>query len=104
MKTYEELCDALRGEEIELSLKIEHLENFLMTEEYQTISTRQKELLTRQLHAMQAYKGALIARVLQARFEHRQEQPDDCKENFKNWLKSKRKQEDAEEESEVPKC
>ena len=69
-KTYEELCTALEGEEIELNVKLEHLEHFMMSEEFQEISERQKELLTRQLEAMRMYKGALIARVMQARFEH----------------------------------
>jgi hypothetical protein len=69
-KTYEELCAALEGEEIELNVKLEHLEHFMMSEDFQEISERQKELLTRQLEAMRMYKGALIARVMQARFEH----------------------------------
>ena len=76
-KTYEELCTALEGEEIELNVKLEHLEHFMMSEEFQEISERQKELLTRQLEAMRMYKGALIARVMQARFEHEQNK-DEC--------------------------
>lgn len=77
-KTYEELCGALEGEEIELNIKLEHLEHFMMSEDFQEISERQKELLTRQLEAMRMYKGALIARVMQARFEHNQKPGDTC--------------------------
>lgn len=77
-KTYEELCAALEGEEIELNVKLEHLEHFMMSEDFQEISERQKELLTRQLEAMRMYKGALIARVMQARFEHSQKPGDTC--------------------------
>ena len=77
-KTYVELCASLEGEEIELNVKLEHLEHFMMSEDFQEISERQKELLTRQLEAMRMYKGALIARVMQARFEHSQQpQPGD---------------------------
>lgn len=77
-KTYEELCAALEGEEIELNVKLEHLEHFMMSEDFQGISERQKGLLTRQLEAMRMYKGALIARVMQARFEHEQNKGRDC--------------------------
>ena len=77
-KTYEELCASLEGEEIELNVKLEHLEHFMMSEDFQEISERQKELLTRQLEAMRMYKGALIARVMQARFEHSQKPGDTC--------------------------
>ena len=77
-KTYEELCAALEGEEIELNVKLEHLEYFMMSEDFQEISERQKELLTRQLEAMRIYKGALIARVMQARYEHEQNKGKEC--------------------------
>lgn len=77
-KTYEELCAALEGEEIELNVKLEHLEHFMMSEDFQEISERQKKLLTRQLEAMRMYKGALIARVMQARFEHEQNKGKEC--------------------------
>lgn len=77
-KTYEELCAALEGEEIELNVKLEHLEHFMMSEDFQEISERQKELLTRQLEAMRMYKGALISRVMQARYEHEQNKGKEC--------------------------
>lgn len=77
-KTYEVLCGALQGEEIELNIKIEHLEQFMMSEDFQGISERQKELLTRQLEAMRMYKGALIARVMQARYEHEENKGMTC--------------------------
>ena len=77
-KTYEVLCEAIEEEEADLNIKICDLEHFMMSEDFQEISERQKELLTRQLEAMRMYKGALIARVMQARFEHSQKPGDTC--------------------------
>lgn len=93
-KTYEELCAALEGEEIELNVKLEHLEHFMMSEDFQKICERQKELLTRQLEAMRMYKGALIARVMQARFEHEQNKGKDCE--------PEPEKEEPEEKADVP--
>ena len=78
MKDYETLVRDIIQEENELKDRVINLEYFMMTEDYQKISERQKLLLNRQLEAMRMYKGALIARVMQARFEHSQKPGDTC--------------------------
>ena len=77
-KTYEVLCEALEEEEAELNIKICDLEHFMMSEDFQTISERQKDLIIGQLEEMRLYKQALITRVMQARFEHEQNKGKDC--------------------------
>ena len=78
MKKYEILVADIIHEEIVLRDKINKLETFMMTEDYQKINERQKLLLTQQLAAMNNYKGCLISRVLQLRFEHEQNKDKAC--------------------------
>lgn len=78
MKKYEILVADIIQEEIVLRDKINKLESFMMTEDYQKINERQKILLTQQPAAMNNYKGCLIARVLQLRFEHKENEGKTC--------------------------
>lgn len=78
MKDYETLVKDIIQEENELKDKINRLEYFMMTEDYQKISERQQILLTQQLAAMNNYKGCLISRVLQLRFEHEENKGKTC--------------------------
>ncbi len=78
MKEYETLVKDIIQEENELKDKINRLEFFMMTEDYQRISERQQLLLTQQLAAMNNYKGCLISRALQLRFEHEKNKGKTC--------------------------
>ena len=80
MKNYETLVKEIIQEENELKDKINRLEYFMMTEDYQKIRERQQLLLTQQLAAMNNYKGCLISRALQLRFEDKEneEKMKDC--------------------------
>ena len=78
MKDYETLVRDIIQEENELKDRIIKLEYFMMTEDYQKISESQKLLLTKQLAAMNNYKGCLFSRVLQLRFEHALDEEKGC--------------------------
>ena len=78
MKVYETLVNDIIQEELNLRDKINRLEYFMMTEDYQKIGERQQLLLTQQLAAMNNYKGCLISRVLQLRFEHEENKNKTC--------------------------
>lgn len=78
MKDYETLVKDIIQEENELKDKLNRLEYFMMTEDYQKISERQQILLTKQLNAMNNYKGCLISRVLQIRLEHEENKGCTC--------------------------
>ena len=71
MQTPKEVVDKIRREEIDLSAKLISLEYFMMTEDYQRISERQKLLLKDQHEAMDRYKRILIARAIQINFEEK---------------------------------
>lgn len=72
MKDYGTLVNDIVREERELTDKINKLEYFVMTEDFQNISERQQRLLIKQHDAMKNYKGYLIARVVRIRQEHKE--------------------------------
>ena len=71
MQDPREVVDKIRKEENDLSAKLLNLEYFMMTEDYQRISDRQKLLLKQQHEAMSTYKRILIARAIQINFEEK---------------------------------
>ena len=77
MQEPRELVIQIRQEEKELNEKLTRLEYFMMTEDYQRISDRQKLLLKDQHEAMSTYKRILIARAIQINFEEKdKEEPE----------------------------
>lgn len=77
MQEPRELVIKINQEEKELNEKLTRLEYFMMTEDYQRISDRQKLLLKQQHEAMTAYKRILIARAIQINFEEKdKEEPE----------------------------
>ena len=71
MQDPRELVIKINQEEKELNEKLTRLEYFMMTEDYQRISDRQKLLLKQQHEAMSTYKRILIARAIQINFEEK---------------------------------
>ena len=84
MKDPRQLVIQINQEEKELNEKLTRLEYFMMTEDYQRISERQKLLLKDQHEAMDRYKRILIARAIQINFEEKdKEEPaeeKDCRD------------------------
>lgn len=77
MQNPRELVIKINQEEKELNEKLTRLEYFMMTEDYQRISDRQKLLLKQQHEAMSTYKRILIARAIQINFEEKdKEEPE----------------------------
>lgn len=84
MRVPRELVIQINQEEKELNEKLTRLEYFMMTEDYQRISERQKLLLKDQHEVMDRYKRILIARAIQINFEEKnKEEPaeeKDCRD------------------------
>lgn len=78
MKEYETLVKDIIQEENELKDKINRLEYFMMTEDFQNIAIAQKALLRKQLSVMTEYKSILIDRVIRIRHEHEENKGKEC--------------------------
>lgn len=68
-QTTEEAIRKIEIELNELTGKICSMERFFITQDYQSISGTQKELLKKQHHYMELYKETLIERVILLRKE-----------------------------------
>ena len=86
MQDPREVVDKIRREENDLSAELNRLEYFMMTEDYQRISDRQKLLLKQQHEVMTAYKRILIARVIQINFEEKdKKEPAEIKPKCRDY-------------------
>lgn len=91
MQDPRELVIKINQEEKELNEKLTRLEYFMMTEDYQRISDRQKLLLKDQHEAMNRYKGILIARAIQINFEEKNKEIEKDAERAKEeWCQPER--------------
>ena len=78
MKDYNTLIKDIIQEENELKDKINRLEYFMMTEDFQNISVVQKAMLRKQLGVMAEYKSILIDRAIRIRHEHKENKGKEC--------------------------
>jgi len=78
MKDYNTLIKNIIQEENELKDKINRLEYFMMTEDFQNISIFQRAMLRKQLGVMTEYKSILIDRAIRIRHEHEENKGKEC--------------------------
>lgn len=76
--TTKEVLDRLTIEYDELADQIRSLERFLICEDFQKVTDKQKDLLKRQRASMEEYKEIIIMRLVDLRNQEKQEKAMTC--------------------------
>lgn len=77
-QTTQEVINKLTIEYNDLAGRIGSLERFMICEDFQKVTGKQKVLLARQRDAMKEYKEILVSRLIDLRYQEELEKPITC--------------------------